>query len=287
MRIDFTDLRLFANVADMGSITRGAACTHLAPASGSERLKAMEGALGVALLERRRDGVRPTPAGEALLAHARAVLARLERMREDLRAFAGGSRGRVRMLSNTAALAELLPEALGRFLAAHPGIDVEVEEHASGVIARELAAGRAELGVLADSADLAGLQSFPLRLDLLVLVSPRAAPPRARRVAIDGVLAQGFVGLAAGAALQDYIEAACGGRMKIRARARDFDALCRMVAQGAGSGVVPLAAAKRWQRRIRIVHLTDSWATRTLTLAVCDAARLSPPARALFEALRP
>ena len=84
MRIDFTDLRLFANVADTASITRGAGRSHLAPASGSERLKAMEAALGVALFERGRGGVRPTAAGEALLAHARTVLAQMARLQDDI-----------------------------------------------------------------------------------------------------------------------------------------------------------------------------------------------------------
>ena len=84
----------------------------MALASASARISGMEGTLGVALLERGRRGVGPTPAGHTLLRHARIVLQQVEQMRGDLAAFARGLKGRVRLLSNSAALSEFLPEAL-------------------------------------------------------------------------------------------------------------------------------------------------------------------------------
>src|SRR5690349_21183746 len=122
MRYDFTDLRLFLLVAETGSITHGAERAHLALASASARIRGMEEALGVALLERGRRGVRTTAAGRALAQHARTVLQQLERMRGELGEYARGLKLRVRLLANTAALSEFLPEALGTFLAEHPTI---------------------------------------------------------------------------------------------------------------------------------------------------------------------
>jgi len=61
---------------------------------------------------RGRQGVSPTPAGRTLLTHARAILRQAERLREDLAAYAGGLAGQVKVLSNTNALTEFLPEAL-------------------------------------------------------------------------------------------------------------------------------------------------------------------------------
>ena len=74
MHFDLTDLRLFAAIAETGSITAGAERTGLALASASARVRGMETALGAPLLERGRRGVRPTPAGQTLLHHARRVL---------------------------------------------------------------------------------------------------------------------------------------------------------------------------------------------------------------------
>src|SRR5260370_15711869 len=120
MRFDLVDLRLFLHVAEAASITHGAAKANMALASASERIRGMEELLGVALLERGRRGVRPTPAGRTLLHHARVVTQQIERMRGELSGYAGGLKGYVRLLANTSALSEFLPEVLNGFLATFP-----------------------------------------------------------------------------------------------------------------------------------------------------------------------
>src|SRR6185436_16286000 len=110
MRFDLTDLQLYRHVVEAGSITGGAERQHLALAAASTRIRQMEEALGTALLERARAGVRPTPAGRTLLHHARLLLQQSERMRGELAEYTGGLRGQIRLLSNTNALTEFLPE---------------------------------------------------------------------------------------------------------------------------------------------------------------------------------
>src|ERR1700688_5175842 len=97
MRFDLTDLRLFMHVAEAASITHGASRSNMALASASERIRAMEDALGAPLLERRRRGVRLTPAGSALLQHAQIITRQFERMRGELTQYAAGLRGRIRL----------------------------------------------------------------------------------------------------------------------------------------------------------------------------------------------
>ena len=63
MRFDLTDLRLFCEVADAGSITAGAEKCAVALAAASTRIRKMEADLGAPLLIRSRQGVTPTPAG--------------------------------------------------------------------------------------------------------------------------------------------------------------------------------------------------------------------------------
>ena len=116
MRFDLTDLSLFRHVVEAGSITHGAARANLALAAASARIRNMEQALGADLLVRGRQGVTPTPAGRTLLQHARIILDQSERLREDLGAYAEGVAGQIRLLSNTNALTEFLPEVLSSFL---------------------------------------------------------------------------------------------------------------------------------------------------------------------------
>jgi len=293
MRFDLVDLRLVLNVADAGNITHGAACSGLALASASERLRDLERELGAPLFERQRRGVTPTPAGLSLIHHARLVTQQLETMRGELADFARGLRGRVRLLSNTAATLEVLPERLGAFLASHPKVDIEVEERPSPEIVRAVARGRAELGVVADAVDAAAeLETFPFAEDRLVLVTPAKHPLAGkRRLAFKDVLAHDTVGLSVDSALQQHLDgqaARLGSTLRPRLRLPGFDALCCVVESGIGVAVVSRSAALRCRKSmaIRIVPLVDPWAHRRLRLCIKSERALPGPARALLEHLR-
>jgi DNA-binding transcriptional LysR family regulator len=115
IRFDLTDLRLFLHVAEASNITHGARRTNMTLASASERIRAMEADLGTALLQRKRRGVELTPAGAALVQHARIITQQLEHMRGDLNAYAKGLRAHVRIRSVTVGISEFLPDHLSRF----------------------------------------------------------------------------------------------------------------------------------------------------------------------------
>jgi DNA-binding transcriptional LysR family regulator len=292
MRFDLTDLRLFLNTIEAASITHGAARTNLALASASARIRGMEALLGTPLLERQRRGVRPTPAGRALVHHARIVLQQLERMRGELGAYGKGLKARLRLLSNTAGLTEFLPEALAAYLAAHPNVDIDLEERPSAEIVPAVAEGLADLGIVADAVDMGDLETFPFRSDQLVLIAPRNHPLAKRRTfAFREALDQDFVGLGAGSALQEYLgehAARAGHPLKLRVRVSSFDAICRMVEQGVGVAVIPEMAARRCRKSMALgaVRLSDAWASRRLTLCLRRFDALSPQAQQLVEHLR-
>lgn len=292
MRFDLTDLRLFLHIAEAGSITAGAERAHLTLASASARIRGMEDTLGVPLLTRNRRGVETTAAGRTLVHHARVVLQQMDRMRGELGEYARGLKGYVRLLSNTAAMTEFLPETLSAFLAAHPEVDIDLEELVSHEIVEAIAQGRADIGIVNDAVDLSGLQTFPFRHDRLVLVTARDHPLAERReLAFVETLREDFVGLTGDNALQAYLAghaARAGHRLKYRVRLRSFDAVCRMVERNVGVGVIPEHAAIRLQRSmgIRRVRLTDAWATRLLRICVRHFDDLPVFARQLIEHLR-
>ncbi|WP_092972058.1 LysR substrate-binding domain-containing protein [Ralstonia sp. NFACC01] len=292
MRFDLTDLRLFLHTAEAGSITAGAERAHLTLASASARIRGMEDTLGVPLLTRNRRGVETTAAGRTLVHHARVVLQQMDRMRGELGEYARGLKGYVRLLSNTAAMTEFLPETLSAFLAAHPEVDIDLEELVSHEIVEAIAQGRADIGIVNDAVDLSGLETFPFRHDRLVLVTARDHPLADRReLAFVETLQEDFVGLTGDNALQAYLAghaARAGHRLKYRVRLRSFDAVCRMVERNVGVGVIPEHAAIRLQRSmgIRRVRLTDAWATRLLRICVRHFDDLPVFARQLIEHLR-
>jgi DNA-binding transcriptional LysR family regulator len=293
MRLDLDDLSLFRHVAEAGSITGGAARANLALAAASTRLRGMEATIGSTLLERGRAGVSLTPAGHALLAHARRLLAGAERMREELSGYAGGAAGHVRLLSNTNALTEFLPEALGRFLAAYPQVTVDLQERLSDEIIGLVAEGVAELGIVAATVDIGALETQPFRTDRFVLtVPPNHALSTRDCVAFSEVLDLDFVGLDEASALQRFLSgraARLGRRLKLRVRLRSFDAVCRMVEAGVGVGIVPETTMHTVGRTMAIsaVPLRDAWAIRELRLCARSFAALPPHARRLADFLQP
>lgn len=285
MRFDLTDLRLFVHVYEAGSITGGAALSHMTLASASERVRAMEDSLGVPLLKREPRGVQPTPAGRSLLLHARAVLQQVDRLQADLGAWGAGLKGQVRLLCNTSALAEHLPRVLAGFLAAQPGISVDLEERASEDIADALRQDLCDLGLASDAADLAGLQVHPLWPDPLVLVVPRGHAWAARAaIGLAEVAGAPLVGLAEHSAFQAHLAQHArrlGKRLVYRVRLRSFESVCRLVGQGIGVGIVPRAVAQRCARQagVQRVALAEPWAARRLVLCLRDEAALAPAAR--------
>lgn len=280
MRFDLIDLRLFLNVHETGTITDGARKSHMTLASASERIKGMEAILGVALLTRDRRGVGVTPAGRTLIHHARVVLQQMDRMRGELHSYGNGIKGHVRLLCNTSALSEHLPEILSSFLNLNPQVSIDIEERLSYEIADALRAGMADIGVVANSADLQGLEAFHFRSDPLTLICARDHE-FAQRSSIK--LAEAahleFVGLAGDSALQEHVayHARKGGKeLAYRVRLRSIDAVCRMVGHGIGVAVVPQAAALRYARsaRIKRIALVDAWASRDLVLCVRESHEL-------------
>lgn len=292
MRFDLTDLRLFCDVVDEGSITAGAEKSALALAAASTRIRNMEASLGADLLARSRHGVTPTPAGRMLLKHARAMLEEAARLREDLSAFAGGRSGEVRLLANTNALTEFLPEALASFLAAHPHVSVDLEERLSDEIVGLIAEGVGDVGIVAGTVDVGSLQTYPFRSDRFVVVAPGGHPLAGRdEVGFAQVLEYDVVGLERSSSLQRFLtsKAAREGRpLKARVQLRSFDAVCRMVEAGVGVGVVPQTTARRAAKamRLAVIDLADEWALRELTIVVRAEADLRPYARELVEQLR-
>ena len=291
MRFDLTDLRLFVHVVEAGSITHGAERMHLAIAAASTRIRNMEDVLGTPLLHRERQGIQTTEAGRTLLHHARVLLQQAERMRGDLAQYAEGIKGQIRLLSNTNALTEFLPEPLSAFLAAHPQVNIDLEERLSDEIVAAVADGTADIGIVAGTVELAGLEVLPFRVDRFVLVVATTHPLSAvEQIAFADTLDFDFVGLDRASALQRFLSEKAeriGRRLRLRVQLRSFDAVCRLVECNVGIGVVPATTAERHAQTMSIHHieLLDEWAVRKLTICVRRQADLPIYARELVRHL--
>lgn len=291
MHFDLIDLKLFLNVTQAGNITAGAALSHLSLASASARIRGLESSMRITLLERGRRGVTPTAAGKALAQHARLILQQVERLQAELTDYAQGFKGQVRLLCNTAALSEHLPERLADFLASHPHIDIHLEEQPSLRILHAVRHGTADIGIISDAVNASDLQTLPFCADPLILIMPPSHPLAEQgSLRFSQALQYEFVGLGVNCAMAIYLEEQAlhlGHRLKTRVRAESFDGVMRMVLRGAGLGVVPKVALERFQYagQLKSAPLSDRWADRQLLLCAPDFAALPEYAKALVRDL--
>lgn len=291
MRYDLTDLQLFAAIAASGNLTQGAERVHLAPASASARVRRLEEAAGAPLFERLPRGVALTPAGEAMLRHARRVLSEVALLDAELGTFARGVAGVVRLFANTNAIGGNLPRDLAGFLAAHPQVDVLLEEHPSPAIVSAVVAGAADVGIVAGEVGGPELAFLPYRADRLVLVCATGHPFASRgRLRFAETLSENHVGLSSDSAIHGFLldrAREAGRRPRIRAQVRSFEAVCRMVSAGVGVAVVPhsSASAASATMPLAIVELNDAWGSREMKLCFRREQTLSPYQRELITHL--
>jgi DNA-binding transcriptional LysR family regulator len=296
-RIDLTSLQLFVAVCEQGSIGRAAEQEFIAASAVSKRLSDLEATVGAPLLERHSRGVRLTAAGDSLLHHARSLLYGLEKMQGELQEYAGGVRGHVRIHANISAIVQFLPEDLGSFARAHPEVKIDLEEHLSSEVLDAVRQGAADIGIcrLPTGGGANGvaetLQRRSYRPDQLVLVVPQGHALASRAaMAFEDALDYDIVSLQAHSSLSLAMQqaaAAAGRTLKLRIRVTGLDAMCRMIDNGLGIGVLPERAFTLMQGvgRLRAVPLTDAWAQRELQLVARDFDALPTTARMLVEHL--
>lgn len=287
MRYELTDLRLFQAIADSRSLSAGAAALHITASAASHRLKNLELALGTPLFVRAARGMEPTAAGLALLQHVRELLRGIERMHGEAARFGAGLKGNIRLLANSSSLNGFILPSVGRFLDTHPDVNIDLEERASRDIIAAVAAGEADLGVLAGAVESSEVQAIPYAVDELILAVPHGHPLAGEgEIRFSAALGFDFVCIHRGSSNHVFLRDTAhqlGHVPNIRIHAPHFDAVLALVEAGVGIALVPrsVAAAALQERRVGAVTLAETWARRPLHMVL----PLSGPLPAFTQAL--
>ncbi|QHJ00962.1 LysR family transcriptional regulator [Xylophilus rhododendri] len=289
VRFDISDLRIFVNVVQAGSITLGAERSHRAAASISARIKEMELEMGAPLLMRARSGVVPTEAGRKLLEHGFRLLNEVQRMNDDLAEYGNRARSFIKLHCNTVSLYEYLQKPVSAYLLQNPGTALTIEELVNHQIPQAVLDGSADIGVVADPVDTKGLETIPFVLDRYVMISSKRVAPLVGRRFVD-FLDSEFVGPGRGSWMHTMLQqhaAEAGKPLRYSVQLRSFSMTCQLVADGVGIGIVPASAAERMQAQVplRITELEDSWAQLPLKFCVRKRAELSRQSAALLDFL--
>ncbi len=148
MPLTLKQVRYFIAAAETGQISQAAMELNISQSAVTAAIQALEADLGVRLLERGAQGVRPTIEGARFLDHARAIVAAVE---DAVRSPLGAGRrteGRLRLAMTYTVAGYFMARHLMRFRRAHPGIELELREMPRTAIEPRLAEGSVDLAVM-------------------------------------------------------------------------------------------------------------------------------------------
>ncbi len=277
---DIDSLALFVQAAELRNLTRAAEASHITVPAASRRLALLEHQFKATLFERHSRGLQLTPAGARLLSLAREVIAGMHHMRAEMANYASGHHAVLRVHGNASAMTQFLPGDVAGFQAAHAQVRIVLEECWSEEAVRRVKAGEAELGVVVEGCDTAGLWSRPYRHDQLAAVLCADDPLDGDAVAFADLLERDLVGLEGSSTLTRLLTAQAAQQsrpMALRVQVRSFEAVCRAVEARLGIGILPLAAARSFipTMALKVLPLAEPWAQRRMQLVT----RSQPPAQ--------
>jgi DNA-binding transcriptional LysR family regulator len=156
--MELRHLRYFVAVAEELHFRRAAERLHVAQPAVSEQIRKLEAELGVLLLNRTQRSVSLTEAGAVFLVDARNVLRQAEVAERGARRARDGVLARLRVGYVPDALPAVVPEALQRFRAATPAVDVELESRGARALLADVRSGSLDAAIVCLPAPVAGLR---------------------------------------------------------------------------------------------------------------------------------
>jgi DNA-binding transcriptional LysR family regulator len=186
MRLRTRQLLLAAQLGETRHLGRAAAALGTSQPAATKLLQQMEDQLGERLFTRAARGMQPTPAGEALIRHARQWLNDFGALRQEMAALRSGLSGTLRIGSVPGALPELAAPALAAYKRQHPAVAVSLVVDTSDRMLAQLAASEVDLvlGRLTEGHHDAVFDSHPLLAEPQVAVVRVGHPLLKRRSAL-------------------------------------------------------------------------------------------------------
>lgn len=285
MPVELHQLRYFVAVAEQRHFTRAAQGLGVAQPSVSKAIRLLERELGTELFHRRRGDLTLTTAGEAFLPWARQVVTSLASAVDEAREVGGLRRGRLSVGATPSITTSILPQALARYHAAYPGIELRIHEAGSRDLVRELDEGRLDLALVILPVAHRSLETVPLlREELVVAVPDGHALAGRRRIELAALRDTPLVMFREGYDLRSTTLAACvsaGFEPVFAVEGGEMDGVLRLTEAGIGVAVVPSMVVTKGGplRAVRIAPALE----RTVAFAYRRDRRLARAAEELIE----
>jgi DNA-binding transcriptional LysR family regulator len=288
---DLTGFDLLLSVARVGSLGRAAAEHGISQPAASNRMRLLEGQLGLALIERSPRGSRLTPSGVLVAGWAQAAVDAAAALDAGVTALRRERDSRLRIAASMTVAEYLLPAWLTALRTADPGAAVALSAVNSAEVAEAILGDRADVGFVEGPGIPPGLHAEPIGRDALTLVvAPGHRWARRRGGVSAAELAQtALVSRETGSGTRRYLEQALRVQAGLEpvppaAELSSTTSIKAAVAAGAGPAVLSslAVAAELSAGTLQAVPVTGVDLGRTLMAVWAEGRRLDGPARDLY-----
>jgi DNA-binding transcriptional LysR family regulator len=292
--LDVRRMQVLRAVVTSGSVTAAATNLGYTPSAVSQQVAALERQAGLPLLERVGRGVRPTAAGRLLTEHAAIIakhVAEAEVALADLRA---GRTGRLAIRYFATAGAALVPPALAKLRAAHPGVHVDLKLIDPGDPVAEVEDGQADLAIMVPARELGAYDG--IRLVHLLDDPYHAVLPKGHRLAAKRVLDLAELAdepwvnneLSAGPCLERMLSAcaAAGFSPNFVVESDEYATAQGFVAAGLGVTLIPRMGLGQRHPAVAVRRVRNPEPVRSIYAAVRETSLAQLALSGLLDALR-
>jgi DNA-binding transcriptional LysR family regulator len=290
--LDVRRMRVLREVAVRGSFSAAAEALSFTQSAVSQQIAALEREAGTTLVQRSARGVKLTEAGEAVVRHAEAIMARLAEAEAELEAIAGLRGGRLRMASFESAASTLMPLAIAGFRAKHPGVELSMSMSEPEESIPLLRSGDLDLVLVFDSAVADaddGIHRVHLLEDPMYLALPHDHPlAHRRRVRLEDLSGEAWVAGADDCECNRLISRACamaGFQPRIAFQTDDYTAMQGFVAAGVGVSLIAELGLRTVRDDIVVRDLGRDTPARQIYAATLAEGYRAPATQAMLEIL--
>jgi DNA-binding transcriptional LysR family regulator len=291
--LDVRRMRVLREVAARGSFSAAAEALSFTQSAVSQQIAALEREAGTTLVQRSARGVRLTEAGEAVVRHTDAIMARLAEADAELEAIAGLRGGRLRMAAFESAGSTLMPLAIAAFRQEHPAVELSMSMSEPEDCVPLLRSGDLDLAIVFESAVKHaddGIHRVHLLEDPMYLVLPRDHPlANRRRVRLADLAGEAWIGGEPDCECNRLISRACavaGYEPRIAFETDDYTAMQGFVAAGVGVSLIAELGLTSVRDDIVIRDLGRETPVRQIFAATLEDGYRSPATQAMLEILK-
>ena len=286
-------LQVFLAVADSGSFSKGGESVSLAQSTASQHIRGLEDELGARLFDRSAGSISLTAVGRLFYEHAARICAGCGEAADAVRRFQGLEQATLRVGASTIPAACLIPDLLGNFSVARPGVRMEVVQGDTREVIRLLQDDTVELAVVGGRFDTEAICYEEVSTERIVLVAPPGLfreslvtlqqlqglslllrePGSGTRLAVDSALQKAGLDLRS---------------LRVVAQLGSSEALRRAVLGGAGCAFLSTLAVGRElaDGTLVVVNIDGIEIRRSFYLAWRCGRSLSPAAEVFMGAVR-